>query len=101
MKARLITIYILSLLDLAFTLYLQAKFGEIEANPFGEMLLSNIVSAVFYKVVVVLIALLVLWHTRENKLTRTFSELILLVFVLLTMYHVGIISYTHYILFIR
>lgn len=101
MKARLITIYILSLLDLAFTLYLQGRFGDIEANPFGEMLLSNIVSAVFYKVIVVLIALLVLWHTRENKLTQAFSELILLVFILLTMYHIGIISYTHYILFIR
>lgn len=101
MKARLITIYILSLLDLAFTLYLQARFGEIEANPFGIMLLSNTISAIFYKVVVVLIALLVLWRFRENKLAGALSELVLLIFILLTMYHIGLISYAHKILFLR
>ena len=97
MKARLITIYILSLLDLAFTLYLQAKFGEIEANPFGAILLKDKFIACFYKIVIVGLACYILYELKQS----TISKVLLAIFILLTIYHIALISYTHYILFMR
>lgn len=100
MKARLITIYILSLLDLAFTLYLQARFGEIEANPFGIMLLSNTIFVVVYKVIVVGFALLCLYRYKDYLLARAVSIVLLVAFSALTIYHTIIVSYVHAILFL-
>ena len=101
MKARLITIYILSLLDLAFTLYLQSRFGEIEANPFGQVLLGKVVMAAVYKFLVVGVALFIIYERRSNALAVVVSWVLLAVFALLTIYHIIIISSAHYILFIK
>ena len=98
MKARLITIYILSLLDLAFTLYLQARFGDIEANPFGKLLLSDTIFAVVYKVIVVGFALLWLYRCRDCPIAKAMSIVLLVAFSALTVYHTVIVSCVHYIL---
>lgn len=49
-----IVIYILSLLDLFFTLYEVKIFGaEVELNPFGKVLITNVPLGIFYKAIVV------------------------------------------------
>ena len=101
MKARLITIYILSLLDVAFTLYFQAKFGDIEANPFGKLLIKKSIVAIIYKVIIVGGSLLIIYNRSYNKLAVVMSWLLFVVFTLLTIYHIVIIGVLHYILFIE
>ena len=98
MKARIITIYILSLLDLAFTLYLQARFGDIEANPFGKLLLSDTIFSVVYKVIVVGFSLLWLYRCRDCPLAKAMSVVLLVAFSALTVYHTVLVSCVHYIL---
>lgn len=99
MKTRLIITYILSLLDLAFTLYL-SKYGDIEANPFGRALLKNTFLAIAYKVVIVGAALIVIYSV-QNKFADVMSWVLLAVFVALTIYHIVLIGIAHYILFIK
>lgn len=101
MKPRLIAIYILSLLDLAFTLYLTHRFGKVEANPFGKLLLKNIVLVIFYKVFVVGGALALLYRYSDNTLSVIMSWVLLAVYAALLIYHISIVGVSHYILFIQ
>ena len=60
--------YILSLLDLFFTLYEASIFGvDIELNPFGKILITNVPLGIFYKVAIVGFCLYLLWKFREQK----------------------------------
>jgi len=100
MKSRLIVIYILSIVDLAFKLYLTHRFGDIEANPVGKLLLKDTLLAILYKVFVVGIALILLYHYRDNKLSQVMSWILLVVFICLVIYHIVLVGIVHYILFI-
>lgn len=100
MKTRLIITYILSLLDLAFTLYLQYRLGDIETNPFGRALLENTFLAIAYKVVIVGAALIVI-YSAQNKFADVMSWVLLAVFGALTIYHIVLIGTAHYIIFIK
>lgn len=100
MKTRLLVVYILSMLDLAFTLYLTHRFGNIEANPFGKLLLKDTLLAILYKIFVVGVALLLLYHYRDNTLSQVMSWILLVLFICLVIYHIVVIGITHYILFI-
>ncbi len=98
MKKRLIITYILSLFDLAFTLYLEYRFGDIECNPFGQLLLRNTVVAIVYKIVVIGIALYVLYRCGQYRLSVILSWVIITVYALLFIYHIVLLSIVYYIL---
>ena len=95
-----ILIYILSLLDLFFTLYEARIFGaDIELNPFGKVLITNIPFGIFYKAVIVGFCLYLLWKFRERKSALWGARILFGLYGLLNLYHLGIIGY--YLIFVR
>ena len=92
--------YILSLFDLFFTLYEASIFGaDIELNPFGKILITNIPFGIFYKAVIVGFCLYLLWKFREQKSALWGARIVFGVYGLLDLYHLGIIGY--YLIFLR
>ena len=100
MKTRLMITYILSLLALGSTLSLQHRFNNIEANPFGKILLKSKFLVIFYKVVIVGIALIII-YLEQSEFTNIISWALLLIFTALDIYHAVLIGRVHYILFLR
>lgn len=97
-----IATYILSLLDLAFTLYFKYRFGnEIEGNPIGKLIIQNTLVAVFVKVVLVGIAILALYWLRNYKLAVIGIKVVFGVYVALVDYHIFLVAKVHYIMFIK
>lgn len=97
-----IATYILSLLDLGFTLYFKYRFGDdIEGNPLGKLIIQNTFVAVFVKVVLVGIAILLLYWLRNYKLAKIGIKVVLGVYVALVAYHIFLIAKVHYIMFIE
>ena len=95
-----IATYILSLLDLFFTLYEASIFGaDIELNPFGKVLITNVPLGIFYKAVIVGFCLYLLWKFRERKSALWGAKIVFGVYGLLDLYHLGIIGY--YLIFLR
>ena len=95
-----IATYILSLLDLFFTLYEARIFGaDIELNPFGKILITNVPFGIFYKAVVVGFCLYLLWKFRERKSALWSARILFGLYGLLNLYHLGIIGY--YLIFVR
>ena len=91
--------YLLSLFDLACTLYLTARFGnEIEGNPFGKWLLSDKWATVIFKVVVVGALIVLLYRLRDFDLARYGMYVICGVYALLAIYHIILIVKIHLIL---
>ena len=89
MTIRLTTIYILNIFDLIITKHYVNKYGlEFEANPIGKFILSNDYTTIFYKVILVGVLLLIMYFTREKKITKIASWVLLIVFVALTLYHI-------------
>lgn len=96
-----IATYILSLLDLAFTLYFKYMFGnEIEGNPIGKLIIQNTFVAVFVKVVLVGVAILALYWLRSYRLTQICTRVVFSTYALLLLYHCFLIARTHYLIFI-
>lgn len=92
--------YLLSLFDLACTLYLTARFGvDIEANPFGKWLLSDTWATVIFKVAVVGAMLYLLNRLKEYKLAQYGIYLVFAVYVALAVYHIVLIGRVHWIMF--
>lgn len=97
-----IATYILSLLDLAFTLYFKYRFGNgIEGNPIGKLIIQNTFIAVFVKVVLVGVAILALYWLRNYKLAKIGIKVVLGVYVVLVAYHIFLVAKVHYIMFIK
>ena len=95
-----IVIYILSLLDLFFTLYEARIFGaDIELNPFGKILITNVPLGIFYKAVIVGFCLYLLWKFRERKSALGSARILFGLYGLLNLYHLGLIGY--YLIFVR
>ena len=93
--------YLLSLFDLACTLYLTARFGnEIESNPIGRILLSDKWAVVIFKVVVVGALIVLLYRLRDFDLARYGMYVTCGVYTLLAIYHLYLIGKIHYILFL-
>ena len=89
-----IATYILSLLDLFFTLYEVSIFGaDVELNPFGKILITNIPFGIFYKAVIMGFCLYLLWKFRERKSALWGARMVFGVYGLLDLYHLGIIGY--------
>ena len=87
-----ITIYLLNIFDLLCTTYLVSKYGiEIEQNPIGKFILTSVDAVILFKVLIPAAALVQLWKYREHKLAQVASWLLLVVFALLTLYHLYII----------
>ena len=92
--------YILSLFDLACTLYLTARFGnDIESNPFGKWLLSDKWATVIFKVVVVGALIFLLWRFRDYDIARWGMYIACGVYLLLALYHIILIGTIHTIIF--
>ncbi len=92
--------YLLSLFDLACTLYLTARFGnEIEGNPFGKLLLSDKLATVIFKVVVVGALIFLLWRFRDYDIARYGMYIACGVYLLLALYHIMLIGTIHSIIF--
>lgn len=90
-----ITTYILSLLDLFFTLYFTKKYGiDIEANPLWRLMLQKTWVAVLVKVVIVGIAILSLYIFRRYKVAKIGITVCTIVYTLLLIYHVILILIT-------
>ena len=88
MAVACIITYILSILDLIFTRTIVNKLGlEVEGNPFGKMLLKKPFAAYFYKIVVVGICLLLIYHFQEYVIATVGICILCGAFVLLTIYH--------------
>ena len=95
-----IATYILSLLDLFFTLYEVSIFGaDVELNPFGKILITNVPFGMFYKAVIVGFCLYLLWKFRERKSALWSARILFGLYGLLNLYHLGIIGY--YLIFVR
>lgn len=93
--------YLLSLFDLACTLYLTARFGnDIEGNPFGQWLLSDKWATVIFKVVVVGAMIYLLYRFRSYDIARYGMYIACGVYTLLAIYHLYLIGKIHYILFL-
>ena len=83
--------YILSLLDLFFTLYEAKIFGaDIELNPFGKVLITNIPFEMFYKAVIVGFCLYLLWNFRERKSALWSARILFGLYGLLNLYHLSL-----------
>lgn len=92
MKPRLITTYLLSLIDLCCTLYLVSQYGiGIEANPIGVTMLQNPIIAVLYKVLAVALCLYAIYRFRAYKVAKIGSYAVFAVYAGLTVYHTVII----------
>ena len=92
--------YVLSLFDLACTLYLTSKFGnDVEGNPIGRWLLSDKWAMVFFKVVVVGALIFLLWRFRDNNIARWGMYIACGVYVALAIYHIVLIAKIHSILY--
>ena len=88
MTKRLLTTYLLSLIDLCLTLYLVSLYGiGIEANPIGVTLLQIPTLAVLYKVLGVGLCLWVLYKFRGHRIAQIGSYAVLAIYVGLTIYH--------------
>ncbi len=97
-----IATYILSLLDLAFTLYFKFRFGnDIEGNPLGKLIIQNTFVAIFVKVVLVGLAILSLYRLRDYQLAAMGIRVVLGVYVALVAYHLFLVAKVHYIMFIK
>ena len=91
--------YLLSLFDLACTLYLTTRFGnDIEGNPIGKWLLSDKWAVVIFKVVVVGELIYLLWRFRDYDIARWGMYIACGVYVLLAIYHIILIIKIHSIL---
>lgn len=92
--------YLLSLFDLACTLYLTARFGnDIEGNPFGKWLLSDKWATVIFKVVVVGALIFLLWRFRDYDIARWGMYIAYGVYLLLALYHLALIGAVHSIIY--
>ena len=91
--------YLLSLFDLACTLYLTTRFGnDIEGNPLGKWLLSDRWATVIFKVVVVGALIVLLWRLRDYDIARYGMYIACGVYILLAIYHIVLIIKIHSIL---
>ena len=89
MLIRLIIAYILNLFDLGMTQYFINKYGvSIEGNPIGRWLFGHPVLLLIWKLGLVAILLLVLYHFRNNQVANIGSWIVLDVYIALAIYHI-------------
>lgn len=71
MRAALLLVLILNILDAAFTSFVVSNALAVEANPImGAILEYGIVPFVVVKIGVILLSLKVLWKYKDRKLTQ-------------------------------
>ncbi|NLN54885.1 MAG: hypothetical protein GX148_01130 [Clostridiales bacterium] len=91
---KIISIYVLNLFDLAFTLYFAWLYGnEVELNPVGKWLLENKTFLFLYKIILVGILLAVIYKHRRNRKAVIGSWILFCVFASLNIYHVFLYIY--------
>lgn len=95
MLIRLIIAYILNLFDLGMTQYFINKYGiSIEGNPIGRWLLGHPILLLIWKLGLVAILLLVIYHFRNNRVANIGSWIILGVYIALAIYHITLFIIT-------
>lgn len=89
MLIRLIIAYILNLFDLGMTQYFIGKYGiPIEGNPIGRWLFAHPALLLIWKLGLVAILLMVIYHFRSNRVANIGSWVILGVYIALAIYHI-------------
>lgn len=86
------SLYALNLFDCAVTLWLVYMFGiEIEGNPFGFGLLQSPMLVVFFKVVVIGMAVLMLYRYRHRPMVKSMVQSVFGLYTVLAAYHIFLI----------
>ena len=90
---KFIAIYVLNIIDLIATMQLVNCFGiDVEGNLYGKWLINNN-CVYFIKIVVVALALFILYKFRKNKLASISTNILLIIYSLLAIYHIVIIIF--------
>lgn len=90
---KFIAIYVLNIIDLIATMQLVNCFGtNVEGNLYGKWLINNN-CVYFIKIVVVALALFILYKFRKNKLASISTNILLIIYSLLAIYHIVIIIF--------
>ena len=85
--------YLLNIFDMFATLSLISQFGiEAEGNPIGRYILQSPQSAVVCKVFVTAAFLFVIWLFRQRRSARIGAYTIFFAYILLTAYHIYILT---------
>ena len=85
-------LYALNLFDCAVTLWLAYMFGtEIEGNPFGFGLLQSPVLTVFFKVVVIGMAVFLLYKHRYRPAVKSVTTALYGLYAALAVYHLYLV----------
>ena len=89
MLIRLIITYILNLFDLGMTQYFISKYDiSIEGNPIGRWLFAHPALLLIWKLGLVAILLMTIYHFRSNRVANIGSWIILGVYIALAIYHI-------------
>ena len=89
MLIRLGVTYVLNLFDLVMTQYFISKYGsKVEGNPVGRWLGGRPTLLIVWKVAVIALLLLLLYHFRNVQIANIGSWITLGVYIALAMYHI-------------
>jgi hypothetical protein len=87
MRILLFLVFILNVLDAAFTSIVVGNALAVEVNPLmGALLDIGIFPFIFVKLMIIVISLCVLWKYRERKLARLGAGLCVLIYTILISY---------------
>ena len=87
MKAALILVLILNVLDATLTSFVITNAMAVEMNPLmGALLDYGIAPFVIVKLGIIILSIAILWKYRYNKLARVGTNVCLLVYLLLVCY---------------
>ena len=90
---KFISIYVLNIIDLIATMQLVNYFGaNVEGNLYGRWLINNN-CVYFVKIIVVALALFILYKFRKSKLVSISTNMLLIIYSLLAIYHIVIIIF--------
>ena len=91
---RLLIAYILNIIDYLFTIYWVKLYGtDIEANPVGQWMFEHRLTGFIKVVVMAALFAFIGYEMKRYAIARYASYLLLTVFSLLVVYHVGIAVY--------
>jgi hypothetical protein len=90
---KLTACYILNIFDLIVTLFWVQLMGlQAEANPIGRVLLQSPSATVAVKTLGVGLAMLLLYIMRNRKVASIGTNILLIAYSALTLYHLGLIA---------
>ena len=87
------SLYALNLFDCAVTLWFAFMFGiDIEGNLFGLVMLQSPFLTIFFKVVVIGMAVLKLYRYRHRPMVKSITQTLFILYLLLALYHLYLVG---------